>query len=193
MDNSAGRIWIDEGADLLVRFKASPHYKEKPRTIRDVDGTDDDCTAMDSDREIQVKPLHNYRPDISWPVRSFDLGAGESCGYPKVAACARAMKHALEVAGHTPSVLVQLWASVDGKDEVQWQVEFRGQDDLGNAAHVQAMRTWLEAGAPIAFIARLTGNGLERLEAIVRPAVDMGETPTRMAIQRREPREDAWA
>ena len=79
---------------------------------------------------------------------------------------------------------MQLWAYSEQDDKVSWQVEFRWQDDLGNGSHVQAMRQWLEAGAPLAFIAKLTGNGVDRVEAIVRPVVDVQAMQAKPQVQR---------
>ena len=146
--------------------------------------------------EIMVRPLFGYllqARGVQPRTRSFDLDGDDSTGYPEAARCAKAMQHALHVAGHPDAILVQLWAYSERGDKVSWQVEFRGQDDLGNGSHVHAMRQWLEAGAPIAFIAKLTGNVVDRVEAIVRPVVDVQAMQAKPHVQRREPRVDAWA
>lgn len=132
----------------------------------------------ESATEIMVRPLFGYLltargvPSSAW-TRSFDLDGDDSTGYPRAAGCAKTMQHALRVAGHPDAVLIQLWRYTAQGDKVGWQIEFRGQDDLATAAHVQAMRQWVDAGAPIAFVARLTGNAVDRVEAIVQPAVDL--------------------
>lgn len=149
----------------------------------------------ESATEIMVRPLFGYllaMRGVQAKTRSFDLDGDDSTGYPEAAWCAKSMQHALHVAGHPDAVLVQLYTYTGAGDKVGWQVEFRGQDDLGTPTHVQAMRQWMEAGAPIAFIAKLTGNEVDRVEAIVRPTVDVQAVQVKPQVQRREPRMDAW-
>lgn len=149
----------------------------------------------ESATEIMVRPLFGYlltMRGIKPVTRSFDLDGDDSTGYPEAAWCAKAMQHALHVAGHPDAVLVQLYNYTAEGDKVGWQIEFRGQDDLGTDAHVQAMRQWMEAGAPIAFIAKLTGNKVDAVEAIVRPTIGVQAGPAKRHVERREPRVDAW-
>jgi len=126
-----------------------------------------------SAEEIMIRPLHAYRlPDGFRDLcGSFDLDGDDSGGYPEAAGCARAMQHALRSAGHASAILVQLWRYRAHGERVAWQMEYNGQDDLGQPSSVEAMRTWMDAGAPVAFIARLTGNECERVKAVLRPVV----------------------
>lgn len=139
-------------------------------------------------QEIMVRPLKAFllpECEAARLTKSFDLDGDDSTGYPHAAACARAVNHALQVASRPCAVLVQLWTYQEQGERVTWQVEFKGQDNLGNLEHVQAMKAWAEAGAPIAFIARLTGNELERVQAVVRPVVQLEEVRAERKVMQR--------
>lgn len=146
-----------------------------------------------SAQEIMVRPTFGFLLEgLGMPclTRSFDLDGDDSTGFPEASACARAMHHALDVAGHPCAILIQLWTYTAHGDKVRWQVEFKGQDNLGDALHVQAMREWVESGAPLSFVARLTGNPLESVRAIVKPSVDLGRWQDKPRIVQRIG--DAW-
>lgn len=142
-----------------------------------------------SAQEIMVRPTFGFLLEgLGMPclTRSFDLDGDDSTGFPEASACARAMHHALDVAGHPCAILIQLWTYTAHGDKVRWQVEFKGQDNLGDALHVQAMRQWAESGAPLAFIATLTGNEVKRVKAIVKPLIEIGELSNKKKNEQRK-------
>lgn len=123
-----------------------------------------------------VRPLFGFileskgLPNLT---RSFDLDGDDSTGYPDAATCARATHRALHDKGHPSSILIQLWTYYHDGDRASWQVEYKGERDLGNPHDVGAMTRWVRDGAPVAFVARLTGNKVDRLTAIVTPCLQV--------------------